>query len=78
MNTTATTAPAVEAHQQGAALSTTEEERANLIAEELGIAPDEEAGAPAEMRISFGKRRRRSGKRKRNTTNAKPNKLARI
>lgn len=55
MNTTATTAPAVEAHQQGAALSTTEEERANLIAEELGIAPDEEAGAPAEMRISFWK-----------------------
>lgn len=55
MNTTATTAPAVEAHQQGAALSTTEEERANLIAEELGIAPDEEAGAPAEMRLSFWK-----------------------
>lgn len=55
MNTTATTAPAVEAHQQGAALSTTEEERANLISEELGIAPDEEAGAPAEMHISFWK-----------------------
>ena len=73
MNTTATTAPAVEAHQQGAALSTTEEERANLISEELGIAPDEEAGAPAEMRISFWKTQAQEWKAKARQKNAEKN-----
>lgn len=73
MNTTATTAPAVEAHQQGAALSTTEEERANLISEELGIAPDEEAGAPAEMRISFWKTQAQEWKAKAKQENAEKN-----
>ena len=73
MNTTATTAPAVEAHQQGAALRTTEEERANLIAEELGIAPDEEAGAPAEMRISFWKTQAQEWKAKAKQENAEKN-----
>lgn len=73
MNTTATTAPAVEAHQQGAALSTTEEERANLIAEELGIAPDEEAGAPAEMRMSFWKTQAQEWKTKAKQENAEKN-----